>query len=499
MSETKALYTQEISIKDLIQSPFNPRKTFSETALNELSESIAATGLQQSIVVRPVGKKWEIVDGERRYRALKMLNRDKVMVEPHDFTDQEAIEYQLMTFLQRAGITATEEANAYMTLFEKGASTEEIAAKVGKPESYIIRILRLLKLITSAKQQFDKEILPLGHALEICRLQPSDQQKALEYIFRQYEDVPCGLRDLKVFIEQEVCLDLRKITFSKTDTELVREAGPCTHCMKRTGFNQGLFPDIEQVDTCTDPACFKLKVEAHIQQEKDRLKSEDKLFIEITTDIRKPADHPNAITTRSYQPVKGKVCKYAVSGIIVDGADRGKVIPICRDKECAKHWGHMTHHDTAVAKSAEKNKSPEAIEKERIEKVKQQIEHRTHQITSELIDKEIPQKLPETIEDSHLFQIADFILNDYAATGFVNKTIYPDLDEKQLKKLKPAELIKVIHCGIIGTRIENDRYDGKVRISICKELGIDVKALTKQAKTVAQAEFAEQLKPQQST
>jgi len=425
---------QIIQLSDLQPSPTNPRKHFQNAELLELAESIKTNGLQVPIIARQVGKKsatktvedstrradkYEVIDGERRYRACKEIGLKEVTVDLRTMNDQEVIEFQLMTFLHRKDITPIEEANAYMELSKKGVAPETIGARVAKPVSHIVRILRLLKLIPQAKKLFDSEVLPLGHALEICRLQPADQEDALKTVLPVGEDVPISLARFKSFIEKDYHLDLRKISFSKTDPKLVMEAGPCTHCVKRTGFNQGLFPDIQKADTCTDPACFKLKVEAHILQEKNRLKSEKVKVIEFTPEYTKPEDHPHAITTRSYHEVKGQPCKYAVQGIAVAGSDRGKLSLICNNKECSKHWGNDHRHSGAVEKKAEKKQSPAQAEKKRIEYLKKKIaQEKEHKLLEALVEV-IPNHVPSVYDKKLWVRVVQSFMNNWQCGSFV--------------------------------------------------------------------------------
>lgn len=487
---------QKVQLSELFPSPTNPRKNFNPQELKELTESIKASGVQQAIVVRLVGKKYEVVDGERRYRACKELQLKEVPVDIKPMTDEEVIEYQLMTFLHRKDITPIEEANAYLELSKKGSPPEAIAARVAKPVSHIVRILRLLKLIPKAKKLFDAEVLPLGHALEICRLQPFDQEKVMEFVLPAHEDVPVSLKRLIEFIQDEIHLDLRKITFSKTDPALVVTAGPCTHCIKRTGFNQGLFPDIQQSDTCTDPACFKLKVEAHIDQEKARLKEQKQKVFETTPDIRKPEDHPHAITTRSYKEVKGKPCKYAVNGIAVAGSDRGKVSLICNNKECAKHWGSDHRHDDAVEKKAEKKQSPAQMEKKRIEDLKKKIAQEKEHKFIEAVEQILPKHVPHLYDKKLWVRIVESFMCDWQCASFIRGHLNLKKTVK-IAKLPPKKLHEMVRLGTL--HVLSDSYSGdhnSIILDFAKDWKVNTNKIKKEVEKAVDAEYAEQLKPQ---
>ena len=140
----------EISLSELRPNPYQPRKKFDEEALNELAESIKEHGVFQPIIVKKSIKGYEIVAGERRYRASKMLGLEKIPAIIKDFTDDEMMQISLLENLQRENLTSIEEAKAYKAIIDASNLTqEELAKKVGKSRSYITNILGLLTLPTS--------------------------------------------------------------------------------------------------------------------------------------------------------------------------------------------------------------------------------------------------------------------------------------------------------------------------------------------------------------
>ncbi len=405
-----------------------------------------------------------------------------------------------MTFLHRKDITPMEEANAYMELSKKGIAPETIAARVAKSESHIVRILRLLKLIPEVKKSFDKNELPLGHALEICRLEPAEQMKSFEWAMENFDEnsQPKSLGDLRQFITEEIHLDLREAAFDKKDATLCPLAGACTNCNKRTGFNKELFNDITKADICADPKCFNEKQMAHLERVKTKLKTEKKKFVEITSGFTKPKDHPNAITDRSFKTITGKPCSKAIVGLLIDGSKKGTEELICRDKTCSRHWGSDYRHDSAVEKTKEKVKSAATVEKERIEKVNKEMQHHAEELTKEWIVKALPDKLPTKLSPKDLPEIADAILDNGDAENFVETVLKYQFGYSnrigKLKKKKAAELVQIIYAGLLGIQIDND-YNEQVLINKAAELGMDVKKLQKEALVEARKEFTEQLKP----
>ena len=489
-----------ISIDKIVPSKTNPRTAFPPGELAEIQQSIEKTGMHMRPIVRLVAGKYELVDGERRYRAMKELKRKEMECEVREMTDDEVRDLQMASFLQKTGLSAVEEANAYHDWSKAGVSPEEMAARTGKAISHIVRMLSLLKLIDTAKKSFDTGILPLAHALEICRLQPKEQAKALEYALRSYNDhgSACGLSELKNFIQQEIQLDLREAAFSKSDANLCPAAGACTVCPKRTGYNKTLFNDITTADTCMDPKCFAEKQTAHLANVKVELKAKKQKFVEVTKEGIKPQGHPDAITWRSFKEIKGKGCKYATTGILIDGSKKGTLLTICRSKECSKHWGKERMY-SSVQKAVEKSKkSPEQLEKERIAKVKEQVKEKTAEYLKETLLTEVGAVLPTELDKESLVRLADTMVDRSGDAHQVGEMVGIKLEywdnKKRLSKLSEEDLIKVIHASFIA---EDEDNGDSTLIEKAKEWGMDLKGFEADAKSKAEKEFAEQLKPRE--
>jgi ParB family transcriptional regulator, chromosome partitioning protein len=145
---------------------FQPRRVFKEEELRELADSIKEKGILQPILVRPTGKAdaFEIVAGERRWRAAQLAKVHEVPVVVREFTDAEALEIAIIENVQRTDLNAIEEANAYLQLIANFQHTQEqIADVVGKSRSHIANTLRLLKLPESVKAMIREGKLTAGH------------------------------------------------------------------------------------------------------------------------------------------------------------------------------------------------------------------------------------------------------------------------------------------------------------------------------------------------
>jgi ParB family transcriptional regulator, chromosome partitioning protein len=156
-----------VPLSALKASRFNPRRDFSDEQLDELATSIRERGLVQPLVVRPVGQggHYEIVAGERRWRAAQRANLHEVPVVIRALSDQEAIEIAIIENVQREDLNAIEEGEGYHALMQgHGYTQEDLAKVIGKSRSHLANTLRLLKLPKSVQDLVRKGDLSAGHA-----------------------------------------------------------------------------------------------------------------------------------------------------------------------------------------------------------------------------------------------------------------------------------------------------------------------------------------------
>lgn len=191
----------EISLSELRPNPYQPRKKFDEEALNELAESIKEHGVFQPIIVKKSIKGYEIVAGERRYRASKMLGLEKIPAIIKDFTDDEMMQISLLENLQRENLTSIEEAKAYKAIIDASNLTqEELAKKVGKSRSYITNILGLLTLPTSIQNLILENKISMGHARVLSKIE--DENKIKELANKTIND-GLSVRELEELVKVE--------------------------------------------------------------------------------------------------------------------------------------------------------------------------------------------------------------------------------------------------------------------------------------------------------
>ena len=170
----------QISLSELRANPYQPRKNFDEEALNELAASIKEHGVFQPFIVKKSVKGYEIIAGERRFRASKLAGLTTIPAIIKDFSDEEMMQIALLENLQRENLTAIEEAKAYKSIIESmNITQDELAKKVGKSRSHITNILGLLKLPTSVQDMVLFNKISMGHARVLSKLDDAEKQEEL--------------------------------------------------------------------------------------------------------------------------------------------------------------------------------------------------------------------------------------------------------------------------------------------------------------------------------
>lgn len=180
--------TQTLRLTEIEQNRSQPRKKFDDTAITELAESIRLHGMLQPIVVRPIADgRYQIVAGERRWRAAKRVGLSEVPVIIRDLTDQEVYELALIENLQRENLNPIEEAVGYQTLMEQYQLTqEEIAKAVGRSRSAVANCLRLLNLPQVVQGFLESGAITVGHAKALAAIK--DENLLIECASRAAED-----------------------------------------------------------------------------------------------------------------------------------------------------------------------------------------------------------------------------------------------------------------------------------------------------------------------
>jgi len=171
---------EEIFVDQIEANPFQPRSNFDEDALNELANSIQEKGIIQPITVRKIkAEKYQIVAGERRWRASKLVGLKKIPAVIRNFDDQEMLEIALIENIQREDLNPIEEAAAYKEMLNNFEITQaELAKQVGKSRSNVSNMIRLLKLTNKVKNHLRRGTITIGHARALLSLKNEETQVA---------------------------------------------------------------------------------------------------------------------------------------------------------------------------------------------------------------------------------------------------------------------------------------------------------------------------------
>lgn len=252
-----------IKLTDIVLSKLNPRSEsgigLDDVNLKELAASIEKEGVIQPIVVRKKGVDYELVCGERRWRASKLVKLATIPAVIKELTDDQAFDMMITENLQRKDVHPLDEAIAFKAMIDKKQKPEDIALRFGKSASFVALRVKLLDLIPEYKKDFLNGKMSIAVAYELCRISAEDQKNIKDEIGGYGENHYVGLTEVKETIQQDVIHNLSSVSFKKDDLELNPKAGPCTTCPKRSGANPLLFPDIKQGDRCFDGACFNIK------------------------------------------------------------------------------------------------------------------------------------------------------------------------------------------------------------------------------------------------
>ena len=168
----------EVSLDDIIPNRFQPRLSFDEQGLNELAESIRQHGIIQPLVLRKIGDKYEIIAGERRYKASYIAGLTKVPAVIIDLNDNESAEVAIVENIQRKDLSPIEEAKSYKKLLDRGYLTQDqLASRMGKNQSTVSNKLRLLNLDEKVQDALLNNKISERHARSLLKLDNKEEQK----------------------------------------------------------------------------------------------------------------------------------------------------------------------------------------------------------------------------------------------------------------------------------------------------------------------------------
>lgn len=363
--------TVRVPVADIVPSKTNPRTSFSAEDTAELAASIRKHGIFQPLILRDHPSKadaWELIDGERRLRAAKEAGLDDVPAVIGSYTDEQVLEMQIVSFLQRKDLTAMEEAQCFNSMLVKDYTLEKIAGKVGRSVEYVRGRCRLLKLVKGAAELLAAGRIEVGHALLLAGLSPEDQIRTIREpqsggyasdrhsgLWQMQRDFPgtsMGPGDDDDGVDALKAVSVSELKAWIQDHVRLEPRAPQT---------AELFPEVA---AAVAEASVKTPGEKPLK------------VVEITTssmlndDTRDPKRRvlSRASWARADGRAGSKTCANSVIGIVVAGDGQGEAFRICIDKKhCQVHYkaeiAERAAREKAVAKSGKTGEARAALEK----------------------------------------------------------------------------------------------------------------------------------------
>ena len=284
-------------------------------------------------------------------------------------SDVEADEIAAIDNLQREDLHPLDEAAVYEQIATKlqlglgpEATIEQVAARVGKPLTYVRARIKLQALSPKARLTWlegkgDK--ITLGHALVLCRYPAAIQDQLVTWISKEWQSP--RVHDLQEHIARQIHVELAKAPFRIDDANLLPQAGACLACPKRTGADHLLFPEVGKKDLCLDPKCYQAKVKATIENRMVQLKAGTEPFYLVSNDYDYGEKLPaGTITHNNWQKAKKSEEKDAVQCLIVHGEGVGTIVHGFKARDGGMHGNRQ------VMSPKEKAKRKTQIEENRL-------------------------------------------------------------------------------------------------------------------------------------
>ncbi|KRM96805.1 chromosome partitioning protein, DNA-binding protein [Liquorilactobacillus aquaticus DSM 21051] len=246
-SDTEEVVT-ELKLTEIRPNPYQPRKTFDEESLAELTDSIKKTGVFQPIIVRKsTVKGYEIIAGERRFRASKLAGKETIPAIVRQIDEASMMEIAVLENLQREDLTPLEEAEAYNTLMEKLSLTQnQVSERLGKSRPYIANYLRLLGLPSEVKKMLQTEKLSMGQARTLLALRDKKQLVQLaektihdNLTVRQLEQLIAEMNGKNSKKSKKVVKDPNEPYYKQSETALQEKFGTKVAIKKRSKSGKG--------------------------------------------------------------------------------------------------------------------------------------------------------------------------------------------------------------------------------------------------------------------
>jgi ParB/RepB/Spo0J family partition protein len=463
--------SQSIELALIVPSKTNPDRAYDPKNPEdvELMQSIKVHGVNQPVLIRPLknvpdGKKYEIVAGERRYSASIAAGRKTIPAVVRVLSDIEALELQTIENDQRKDLDPIAKAAAFRRLWEayeksgEGKSEERMermTARLGRKPRTVWNLLSLVNLSPEWQALLRAGKTSQSHAYEIARRSSGEQKRIMQWVAQQTSyGRTISVLNLKAYIRENCDHFLDAAPFPKDDAKLFPAAGACTSCPKNSAVNPNL---IDPEDTkgkrggvraiCTDGECFKTKATNNLVRIEDAAKKEGEV-VRISRDYDPPKGVKGA---DEWKQVKARSCKYAVTGVIVDGNAPGELIPICfATNLCKEHWAF------AGGRSQRGVPRSDAEKKAMLQKARNKQLDQAYRVaaTDALLERVNALKVPDLQEIAivlfdrmdHRLQAPMFTAMGWSYTGTKSAA-------GRISALKPAELSAFIALAAVADKV----------------------------------------------
>jgi ParB/RepB/Spo0J family partition protein len=329
-----------IPLAQIVESKHNNRKRFDASDLQELARSLNTHGQLQPVLVRPMPEttpgvqKYELASGHRRLRAAKLAGMPELEAKVRDMADLEFIEILTIDNLQRVNLHPLEEAADFKALLTTGSyDYETIAKKIGREAGYVKDRLRLLRLTNEAQQLFLADKFTIAHAVELAKLAPADQERAIALdVESLYVRTDHGL-----FVADHGLFD--------EDDDMGVDVLDRVKCVSVTEFKRWISEHI-RIDTASPVVADLFPQTAQLVHEAATAKQK---VVAITRLYRVADDAKDPLGGRTYGVdtwtradgmIGSKGCTFAVLGVVAAGPGQGEAFDVCIAKDrCETHWG----------------------------------------------------------------------------------------------------------------------------------------------------------------
>jgi ParB/RepB/Spo0J family partition protein len=489
VSNSSSAASVALSIRQLALKQIEPSGTtvqerrrahYDAAALKELAQNIKALQVIEPIIVRPItgsqeAERFEIVAGERRWRASREAGLEAIPAIVRTLDDGEVLEIQLVENLHREGLHELEEAEGYEILMQQHHyDIEQLCAKVGRSRAYVYKRLKLLALDKKSREAFYAGKLTAATALLLARIPvPALQQEALKAITSSWNGEPLPHKDAQRHIQDRYMTRLKDAPFDAKVPDLVPDAGPCSKCPKLTGNQPELFGDIKSADVCTDPVCYAAKCVAWGQRLQAEAKAQGRTVLTGKEAKRIAPYGVNSnlqsgfvsLDQRCYEDSKGRTYRQLLgkefqSDTLIADPESGRVIEVIK----------LSEHGEALKAKGVRADSPQRGND--TERARQQAA-KAETVFRERVFAAVRAKTPSSIAAADLRLVAQALwqmagndsrvrlakLWDWAGKGNISEEVHRC--EAKIEKLSDSELRRfVLDCALIG-EVRANTYDNR--------------------------------------